>query len=850
MSRRALVAGTVLAAVASVVTVGPAVADDASGDELTVTGEVVRLAIELDDHLATEVTLVVPTDGDGSGAVVVEDGALDDVPTGAIAEVTTGATSTENQSLDVPDPGAEVSDVQVLAEPTAEAGLASLAGLAAPDTDAAAADGFAAAVAAGARTVAVVAGVIAGQGGDGVTGAQVAQSIDTYVRSYWQDSTANAVSFSSSGTVSGQTYGSWGAATCTGDQVLGILNWSASVAGVYPTAGYRRHSVLYTPRLAACGFSGVAHVSDGGSAWINGVTDASSRGEVIAHELGHTLTLGHSQTRYACSGGADGVAASCRMGEYGDAYDVMGVQIGDAGPLSGAQLAVLGVTIPGSTVVASGPTTQTLQPVGGLTGTRFLRFSSAGATYVAEYRGAVGRDADLATSRQGCPTGVSTCTYQRFVPGVVVHRLDSIDRGAYTFLLDVGAGDPGHVATQPRFTLGAGQSFTTVDGAMTLTVQGADGTGMRVSLSTSQASAAYEPVVPFRLHERRSGVAPGSTTCVPVVGAVPGVGSDATAVVVNVTTVNPSGPGHVVVYPDSDGTGATAPPPTSSVSFLPGRDAAAAAFVELPASGRICYHTRGSTAGVIIDAVGSLTAEAGVRLQRPQRLEDRSGVASGAPRVLQVTGRAGVPAGATAVVLSIVGAGAGSSGNLRLWETGTPKPATSTLNYTVGGDRANSAIVALSPSGQLTYQSETLGGLPVRVVLDVVGYVLPGSAFAAVEPARLLDTRTTGLVAAGRSVSVAVGSAQGVPADATAVVLNVVGVAPTTIGNLRVYPYRAGGAVPLASTLNYVPGADVANMVVVGIGDDRKVALYTDQLSGGRTHVVADLVGYLVPGTD
>src|SRR5665647_904801 len=29
----------------------------------------------------------------------------------------------------------------------------------------------------------------------------------------------------------------WGSSTCTTDRILGILRWSADVAGVYPTAG-------------------------------------------------------------------------------------------------------------------------------------------------------------------------------------------------------------------------------------------------------------------------------------------------------------------------------------------------------------------------------------------------------------------------------------------------------------------------------------------------------------------------------------------------------------------------------------------------------------------------------------
>jgi hypothetical protein len=355
----------------------------------------------------------------------------------------------------------------------------------------------------------------------------------------------------------------------------------------------------------------------------------------------------------------------------------------------------------------------------------------------------------------------------------------------------------------------------------------------------------FVPVTPARIHDARGGVRAGTVTCVQVAGKG-GVPVGATGAALNVTSVAAAGPGNVVVYPDPGSTWPGQAPTTSTVNFVPGADVANAALVALPASGRVCYLLTGAPSGILIDVTGYTRASSGIELRTPSRVEDRSNVRPGATVTVQVAGRGVVPVGATSVLLNVTAAASRSTGNIQVYAQGAPRPSTSTLNLPRSGDRANAAIVQLSAAGALSYRVDTAASNKVRVVLDVVGYTMGGSAYVPVTPVRLLDTRSTATLAGGRGLQVALGASAGVPADASAVVLNTVAVAPSTGGNLQVFPFRKGSSQrPGASTLNYQPGEDVANMVVAGIGDDRKVTLFTDQPAKGTTHVVVDVVGYI-----
>ena len=80
-----------------------------------------------------------------------------------------------------------------------------------------------------------------------------------------------------------------------------------------------------------------------------------------------------------------------------------------------------------------------------------------------------------------------------------------------------------------------------------------------------------------------------------------------------------------------------------------------------------------------------------------------------------------------------------------------------------------------------------------------------------------------------------------VPADATAVILNVTAVSPTRPGWLTVWP--SDRSRPTASTLNFAPGTPTPNMAVVPITTSRKLKVMNG--SSGSTQVLVAFEGWI-----
>ena len=163
-------------------------------------------------------------------------------------------------------------------------------------------------------------------------------------------------------------------------------------------------------------------------------------------------------------------------------------------------------------------------------------------------------------------------------------------------------------------------------------------------------------------------------------------------------------------------------------------------------------------------------------------------------------------------------------------------------NATTGGQIFHSASFGVN-----RFVTPAEAGGQVFVPSHTVVYsftIAPPAAYTAVNPVRLLDTRSSGgAVGAGQSRSLTVaGVTPGAPAGATAVAVNVTVTSTTAASFLTAYP--TGQARPLASNLNWTAGKTVANLVVVQVGNGGAVTFYNQF---GSAHVVVDLEGYFAP---
>ncbi|MBD1590451.1 hypothetical protein HC744_00145 [Arthrobacter sp. S1_S22] len=120
----------------------------------------------------------------------------------------------------------------------------------------------------------------------------------------------------------------------------------------------------------------------------------------------------------------------------------------------------------------------------------------------------------------------------------------------------------------------------------------------------------------------------------------------------------------------------------------------------------------------------------------------------------------------------------------------------------------------------------------------------PGT-FVPVDPKRLLDTRKNpSPVGRDSTVSFQVAGAEGIPANASAVVFNLTVADAQSFGHVRAYP--SGATPPDTSNVNYIRGHNVANSITVPIGEEGKVTLLNT--SSDSTHLIADVSGYYIGG--
>jgi hypothetical protein len=281
--------------------------------------------------------------------------------------------------------------------------------------------------------------------------------------------------------------------------------------------------------------------------------------------------------------------------------------------------------------------------------------------------------------------------------------------------------------------------------------------------------------------------------------------------------------------------------------------------VKVGASGQISIANPVGNTQVIIDIVGYYDGQPGDGYNPvdPARiLDSRPAPNTVGPfstpwgpnttRQVTVTGAAGVPANADAVVLNATVTNTTAHGFLTIWPNGQAQPTASSLNWAPGQTIPNAVTVKVGTGGQVSVFNQVGNA---NVIFDVVGYFTAGTGhlFHPVNPARVLDTRpapnqvgpytTPWPAATNRDVQISGNG--GVPAGAAAALLNVTVTGGTDTSFLSVWP--AGQPAPLVSSLNWVPGQTIPNSVTTKLSAGGAVTMRN---FAGTVHVIADTNGW------
>jgi alpha-tubulin suppressor-like RCC1 family protein len=367
------------------------------------------------------------------------------------------------------------------------------------------------------------------------------------------------------------------------------------------------------------------------------------------------------------------------------------------------------------------------------------------------------------------------------------------------------------------------------------------------SAATPTAAAdgsVFTPVTPVRVLDTRQGAGPvgaGGTATVDLSARVP---ATATAVVLTVTGTAATTSTFVTAHAHG-----TPRPVTSNLNLVAGDTRPNLVTVAVGTDRRVDLYNKAGSVHLLADLAGYYASGSGGRYTpfTPKVVLDtrQGGVAfnPGETRVLDLSRH--VPASATAVTLNLTGITPSSATFVTAWPTGIARPVASNLNLPAGSIRANLVTVRLGADRKLNLFN--LAG-QTNLMAQLTGFYTPdyGATFTPVAPRRVLDTRTgtDGPLVAGQIRPLP--RPADLPANPTALLMNLTGVAPTesTYLGLSTRDDRVPG-VP--SALNLAAGEIAANLAAVSLGPVPDLSMYNHR---GRTHLVADLAGvFSVPAS-
>ncbi|MGW5651508.1 PKD domain-containing protein [Streptomyces humi] len=462
-------------------------------------------------------------------------------------------------------------------------------------------------------------------------------------------------------------------------------------------------------------------------------------------------------------------------------------------------------------------------------------------------------------------TGNLTC--ETGVPNTTVCHFDASGYSGYPITRDRITFGDGSTAVAVTGSKGYAQHTYAAAGAYTVTQQLTDSDGRTATATTrTTVGPAYVAVSPKRILDTRHGtgaperkVGPGGVVRLKVLGVGGIPTSGVTAVTLNVTDADATASSYVTVYPYG-----TSRPTASDLDFTAGRTNPNLVTVRVGSDGYVDLYNAHGHVDLIADAQGYFTAES-------SSIDDR--MANLAPvtptRVLDTRYGTGGPKGKVApgstatvtlpkegqavetvgAVLNVTVTGGTGSGVVTVYCDS--RPTTSNLNYRAGQTVSNLVVTQVCAGGRIRLYNS---GAHVHLIADLQGVYTNyaadgsdapvGSPFVPAVPTRVLDTRNgtgtpAGPLGAHSTLTVKAAGVHGVPADATAVLVNLTGVAPTTGTHLTAY---GAGSLPNVSNDNLATGETRPVLAVIPIDANGDIHINN---ANGSLDVVADLEGYI-----
>ena len=189
----------------------------------------------------------------------------------------------------------------------------------------------------------------------------------------------------------------------------------------------------------------------------------------------------------------------------------------------------------------------------------------------------------------------------------------------------------------------------------------------------------------------------------------------------------------------------------------------------------------------------------------------------------------------------------------------TPPPVSYTVNWGDGTTKTYpGSTTATNTSDTHTYAkvgtytiTDTANLTNGTTASTTTSVTTAGSDYTPYGPSRILDTRKAigapkAPVKTGDYIQVKIAGVGSIPADVTAVALNLTAVDTTANGYLDATPDGVGRD---GSTLNYLKGQTVANNAIVQVASDGYIDIYNEGNSGGTADVLGDVSGYFTPTT-